>query len=137
LRRLALAALSFLYDRVIGMPLNRVDGIEPARRGQRVPVVLSQREVRAILERLRGAARLCAQLMYGSGLRVAECVALRVKDIDLDRHEIVVRGGKGGKDRRTPLARAAVPQLRGWLRDGERGFRRDERGAVLAGAAMR
>jgi integrase len=116
----ALAALTFLYDHVVGVPLGRVDAIARARQGQRVPVVLSQHEVRAILARLRDPVRLCAQLMYGSGLRVVECVTLRVKDVDLDRCEIVVRDGKGGKDRRTPLARAAVPRLRAWLRDRER-----------------
>jgi site-specific recombinase XerD len=110
----ALAALTFLYDHVIGVPLQRVDGIAPARRGQRVPVVLSQQEVRRILTRLRDPVQLCGQLMYGSGLRVVECVALRVKDVDLDRCEIVVRSGKGGKDRRDPagsVGRAWTPTV--------------------------
>lgn len=126
----ALAALTFLYDHVIGVPLQRVDGIAPARRGQRVPVVLSQQELRRILACLREPVQLCAQLMYGSGLRVVECVALRVKDVDLDRCEIVVRSGKGSKDRRTPLARAAVPRLRRWLRDRERDYRRDQKASI-------
>jgi integron integrase len=137
----ALAALTFLYDHVVGVPLGRVDAIARARQGQRVPVVLSQHEVRAILARLRDPVRLCAQLMYGSGLRVVECVTLRVTDVDLDRCEIVVRGGKGGKDRRTPLARAAVPRLRAWLRDRERDFRRDQKACIrctgLAQALLR
>ena len=126
----ALAALTFLYDRVLGIPLRRVDGITPARRGRRVPVVLSQQEVRAILARLRDPARLCAQLMYGSGLRVVECVTLRVKDVDFDRREIVVRGGKGGKDRRTPLAQTVMLPLRRWLCDGERAFHRDRKADI-------
>jgi integron integrase len=112
------------------VPVIRVDGVVPARRGHRIPAVLSQREIRAILVRLHDPARLCAQLMYGSGLRVVECVTLRVKDIDLDRREIVVRAGKGGKDRRTPLAEAAVPLLRRWLRDGQREFHRDQKSQV-------
>jgi integron integrase len=123
----ALAALTFLYDRVIGIPLGRIDGLIPARLPQRVPVVLSRREVRAVLERLPDPARLCVRLMYGSGLRVVECVTLRVKDVDLDRREIVVRNGKGGKDRRTPLAEAAVPLLHRWLRDGLKQFNRDQK----------
>jgi site-specific recombinase XerD len=68
--------------------------------------------------------------MYGSGLRVVECVTLRVKDVDLDRREIVVRGGKGGEDRRTPLAEAAVPALRRWLRKAERAFQQDRKADV-------
>jgi integron integrase len=126
----ALAALAFLYAHVVGVPLPRVDGMAPARRGKRVPTVLSQRELRAILERLRDPVRLCAQLMYGSGLRVVECVSLRVKDVDLDRCEIVVRAGKGEKDRRTPLAQSVVPRLRQWLRARERDYHRDQKAAI-------
>src|SRR6185437_7076761 len=71
--------------------------------------------------------QLCALLMYGSGLRLTECVSLRIKDIDLDRGEIVVRQGKGGKDRRTPLAEVARPYLARRLRDGLRSFQSDHR----------
>ena len=98
----ALAALLFLYGRVLGSPLPMIEDIAPTRRPWHVPVVLSQREVKLLLAALAEPARLCASLMYGSGLRVTECVGLRVKDVDLDRREIVVRGGKGNKDRRTP-----------------------------------
>ena len=87
----ALAALRFLYERVLQIPMSRVDGIIPAKRAKRVPVVLSKREIRAIFRQLNGECRLSAELMYGSGLRVRECVSLRVKDVDLDRREIVVR----------------------------------------------
>jgi integrase len=93
----ALAALTFLYDRVIERPLARIDGIQPARRSRHVPVVLSQREIQAILSHLDEPIRLCASLMYGSGLRLSECVTLRVKDIDFERREIVVRDGKGDR----------------------------------------
>ena len=78
----------------------------------RVPVVLSQREVRRLLEQLCDPARLRARLMYGGGLRLLECLTLRVKDVDRDRREIVVRDGEGAKDRRTPLAATAVVPLR-------------------------
>jgi integron integrase len=112
----ALSALKFLYEHVVRRPLAPVDGITPARRPKKVPVVLSAQEIRAILAQLKDPSRLCAMLMYGSGLRVLECVSLRIKDVDLDRREIVVRSGKGGKDRRTPLARSCVVPLRDQLK---------------------
>ena len=121
----ALAALVFLYERVLRISLPRIDGITPARRSRYVPVVLSAREVKLLLGRLRGAAQLCALIMYGSGLRLTECVSLRVKDVDLDRGEIVVRQGKGGKDRRTPLADVCKPYIARHLRDAFRAFKRD------------
>ena len=111
----ALSALKFLYAHVVRRPLAPVDGIAAARRPQKVPVVLSTQEIRSLLARLQDPSRLCAMLMYGSGLRVLECVSLRIKDVDLDRREIVVRSGKGGKDRRTPLARSCVVPLRAQL----------------------
>jgi integron integrase len=126
----ALAALTFLYDAVLRQPLERVNGIVPARRSRRVPVVLSQREVRALLGAMRDPSRLCATLMYGSGLRIRECVSLRVKDIDLDRHEIIVRQGKGAKDRRTPLPDRCVGPLRKWLAAREATHRADQRAGV-------
>lgn len=107
----ALSALAFLYAHVVGRPIGPVDDIVPAPRSRYLPVVLSQREVRAIIARLDEPSRLCVALMYGSGLRILECVSLRVKDVDLDRREIVVRGGKGGKDRRTPLSSTCVVPL--------------------------
>jgi len=107
----ALAALLFLYAHVLRRPLARVEGVVPAHRPRRLPVVLSQGEVRRLLRELEDPYRLCVELMYGSGLRVTECVRLRVKDVDLDRREIVVREGKGGKDRRVPLAIASMRPL--------------------------
>jgi integron integrase len=126
----ALAALRFLYGVVMQRPFDQVEGVAPARRSRRVPVVLSQREIRALFGRLDGVQRLCAELMYGSGLRVTECVSLRVKDVDLDRGEIVVRDGKGGKDRRTPLAERAAGPLRRWLKQRERLHIADRRASV-------
>jgi integron integrase len=108
----ALHSLLFLYKYVLKREMGLVPGLAPAKRGRRLPVVLSVSEVRAILTRMRGVPRLCASLMYGGGLRLAECTGLRVKDIDFDRVEIMVRGGKGDKDRRVPLPRLAVPALR-------------------------
>jgi integron integrase len=126
----ALAALTVLYDKVLLQPLERLDDIGPARRNRSVSVVLSPSELRSILKRLGEPARLCVALMYGSGLRISECVGLRVKDVDLDRCEIVVRAGKGGKDRRTPLADSCRAPLTRWLRDQARGFARDQRLSV-------
>ena len=126
----ALQALLFLYGQVLGTPLPRIEGIAPARRPRHVPVVLSPGEVRELLKRLPEPVRLCAMLMYGSGLRVAECVSLRVKDVDLERREIVVRGGKGNKDRRTPLAEACVAALERRFREGVADYRRDRKAGV-------
>jgi integron integrase len=126
----ALAALTFLYEAVLRRPLSRVEGITPAHRSRRLPVVLSQREVRALIAHLPSRLRLCGMLMYGSGLRVSECVSIRVKDVDLDRLEVVVRAGKGDKDRRTPLAERCVAPVRRWLDEQRALYRADQRSAV-------
>jgi len=126
----ALHALLFLYRHVLGRSLGPVVDITPAKRGRRLPTVLSFSEVRIILARMRGVPRLCASLMYGSGLRVSECMELRVKDIDFDRAEILVRCGKGDRDRRVPLPKMAVPALRVHLERTRRRFERDLRDGV-------
>jgi integron integrase len=126
----ALAALSFLYDRVLNQPLERIDGVAPARRPQHVPVVLSEDELRALLAELHGVAQLCAMLLYGSGLRVLECMRLRIKDVDIGRREIIVRDGKGGKDRRTPLAEACVSPIGVHIQARRHLFDRDRRARV-------
>ena len=127
----ARAALVFLYDVVLKAPLDGVEDVAPAQRSRYVPVVLSQREVRLLLGELALPARLCAALMYGGGLRVMECLTLRVKDIDLDRREILVRAGKGGKDRRTPLAESAVGEVRQWLGGQQARYAADRRASVF------
>jgi integron integrase len=109
----ALSALLFLYREVLGLPLGWVDDVERARKPKRLPVVFNREEARAILSQLREEAWLMASLLYGSGLRLMECVRLRVKDVDLARFEISVRDGKGGKDRLTVLpASLAAPLQR-------------------------
>ena len=127
----ALSALLFLYAHVVGRPLMRVDGIVPAHRPRRVPVVLSRNELRSILRHLREPHDLCVGLMYGSGLRLTECLRLRVKDVDLERHELVVRDGKGGKDRRTPLAQRCAGPLHEWIERPHPRFARDRRAHVI------
>jgi integrase len=106
----ALAALLFLYQQVLEMELPRLDAVR-AKRPERLPVVLSRDEVRAVLDGMAGSYRLMAGLMYGSGLRLLECCRLRVKDIDFARRQITVREGKGDKDRAVPLPRSLEPGL--------------------------
>ena len=112
----ALGALKFLYASVLRKPLDSTPEIGFAARARRLPIVLSAGEVRAVLGQLRDPERLVVSLLYGSGLRIMECVSLRVKDVDVVRREIVVRGGKGNKDRRAPLAESAVADMRRALR---------------------
>ena len=131
----ALHALLFLYRHILGRDLGLIPGLTPAKRGRRLPVVLSVGEVRSILSRMRGVARLCASIMYGSGLRLSECTQLRVKDIDFDRGEIMVRVGKGDKDRRVPLPKLALPALKVQMDRVRRQFERDLRSGVM-GAAL-
>jgi integron integrase len=108
----AMAALLFLYREVLGVPMGPPQGVEPAKRPHHVPTVLAVEQVERVLMRLDGTPRLMVSLLYGSGLRVSECCALRVKDMDLARGEVLVRGGKGSRDRRTTLPSALVPLLR-------------------------
>jgi integron integrase len=107
-----------------------VDNVRPAHVNRRIPVVLSLDEVRAVLAELSGTPRLIATLLYGSGLRLVECLSLRVKDVDFDRSELTVRAGKGGKDRRAPLPRTAVPALRDQLELAAEVFKSDLRRSV-------
>ena len=106
----ALAALLFLYRDLLEQELE-LEGVVRARTRQRVPVVLSEAAVRAVRERLDGEVALVVGLLYGSGLRLMEALRLRVKDLDLQRREITVRDGKGGKDRLTVLPQSLVPAL--------------------------
>lgn len=99
----ALAALLFLYREVLKQELPWMDEVVRAKRSRRIPVVLSGDEVRRMLSMLDGQVWLMAALLYGTGMRLMECVRLRIKDVDFDRGEIVVRNGKGAKDRRVPL----------------------------------
>jgi integron integrase len=106
----AKAALLFLYRQVLGMELEWLDGITQAKPSQHLPVVLTEQEVRALLGQLEGTYWMIAMLLYGAGLRLMEAVRLRVKDVDLARRELLVRDGKGAKDRVTVLpARLAEP----------------------------
>jgi integron integrase len=107
----ALAALLFLYRKVLGQDFPWLDDLVRAKGPSRLPVVLTRREVRALLSHLQGAPRLMATLLYGSGLRLLECCRLRVKDVDFGRSQVLVRRGKGDKDRVSVLPAAIRPEL--------------------------
>ena len=111
----ALCALLFLYREVLHDPLPWLEDIVRASRPERIPVVLTPEEVRATLAELEGVSSLVVQLLYGSGLRLLECLRLRVKDLDFARREILVRDPKGGRDRRTTLPQAVEIALRAHL----------------------
>jgi integron integrase len=128
----AQSALVFLYDRVLARSLPPLDGFASAQGGGSVPTVLSAREVRALFRELAPIPRLCAALMYGSGLRVSECVSLRVKDLDFDRSAVIVRDGKGGKDRRAPLGTRDAEAIRNHLTQVSDQFEEDTRRGIRA-----
>ena len=107
----AFSALLFLYQKVLEVDPGRIEGVIRARRPKRLPVVLTRSEVRLVLAQLMGTYRLIGQVLYGSGLRLLECLRLRVKDLDFEQGEILVREGKGDKDRRTVLPEALKPDL--------------------------
>src|SRR5450631_2196596 len=108
----ALNALVFLYREVLATPFDWLVGLERPKRRKRLPVVLSAAEVAQVLSAMKGMPGLMARLIYGSGLRVQECVELRVKDLQWPHYAILVRSGKGGKDRTTLLPRQLVSELR-------------------------
>ena len=107
----ALSALLFLYQKVLGQELPWLDGIARAKRPVRLPTVLTEAEVRRLLEALHGVKWLMASLLYGSGLRQIECLSLRVKDVNFAYRQILVRDAKGGKDRVTMLPEGLVQPL--------------------------
>lgn len=104
-------ALLFLYRDVLGIPMTIGAEAIRAKRPSRLPEVMSRAEVSALLSLLEGVHRLAGLLLYGSGLRLLECVSLRVKDVDLAERSVIVRGGKGNKDRRTVLSDVAAAGL--------------------------
>lgn len=116
----ALNAILFLYKQVLGQEIGLINGVVRAKRPERLPVVLTREEVSDVLSRLGGREWLMAGLMYGAGLRVMECLRLRVKDVDFSMNQIIVRDGKGQKDRTTPLPAAVIPALRQQLAEVQR-----------------
>ncbi len=108
----ALQAILFLYRKVMDKELAWLDDVVRAKRERRIPVVLSRQEVAAVLAALQGQYQLVGKLLYGSGLRLMECLRLRVMALDLDRQSITVHAGKGGKDRVTVLPESLLVEIR-------------------------
>lgn len=111
----ALCALLFLYRHVLNIELPWLDNLEHARRSERIPVVFTRNEVKALLAQFEGTYWLMFSLMYGAGLRLMECLRLRVKDIDYQYKQIIIRDGKGNKDRVTVLPAPLIEPLRDHL----------------------
>jgi integron integrase len=110
----ALNAVVFLYKHVIGKDPGDFSGFIRAREGLRLPVVASRAEIKAVLDRMQGRELLVARLLYGTGMRINECLGMRVQDLQFDQHRIVVHG-KGSKDRYAPLPARLEEDLRRWL----------------------
>ena len=115
----ALNAIVFLYKHVLTRPLGDITNGVRAKRPRRMPTVFSESEITRIFQHLDGRNWVIASLLYGAGLRLLECLRLRVKDVDFDRNEILVRDGKGGKDRVTLLPQAPKEHLRRCIDRGE------------------
>ncbi len=121
----ALAALLFLYREVLGIPITVGEHAVRAKRGRRLPEVMTPQEVARVLRVLTGVPKLAARLLYGSGLRLEECLSLRVKDIGFAERIILVRAGKGNKDRRTVLPDGVAADLESHLERVKRLHERD------------
>jgi integron integrase len=131
----ALNAIAFLYHQVLHREIGEINELPRARRPKHLPVVFSPDEVRKVLSNLAGTEHLMASLLYGSGLRLTECFSLRVKDLDFDRRLIVVRCGKGEKDRVTVLPQNCLPGLQRQL-DLVRDIHRRDLSVDYAGATL-
>ena len=121
----ALSALLFLYKHVLRIEVGRIEDVPRAQVPIRVPVVLSRDEVKRVMEHLTGTMWIIVVLLYGAGLRIQDCLALRVKDLDFDQHQIVVRRGKKQKDRLTILPTAVRERLQAHLGEVKRQHERD------------
>src|SRR5262249_1483047 len=111
----ALSALLFLYRYVLEKPFPHLENLIRAKRPYRLPVVMTRAEVKRVLQKLDGVHRVMAMLLYGSGMRLLECLRLRVKDIEFGLNRILVRDAKGHKDRFVPLPASVRPHLVTWL----------------------
>ncbi len=108
----ALNALVFFYDQVIQQPLGDMGGFIRAKRPKKLPVVLTQNEIHRLLEQMNGRQRLMTSLLYGTGMRLMDCVRLRVQDVDFEYRQIVIRDGKGQKDRVVPLPERLIEPIK-------------------------
>ncbi len=131
----ALNALVFFFREVLGQEPGDISAYQRAKVRSRLPVVLTRTEMLALLDRLEGTVRLMAQVMFGGGLRLMELLRLRVKDIDLERQTVVVRSGKGDKDRVTVLPETVIPGLRRHI-ERLRGLFESDRAQSLPGVYL-
>ncbi|MGO9309609.1 MAG: integron integrase [Spirochaetia bacterium] len=129
-QKLAFNSLLYLFRNVLAVPVQGLDCVVRARSGKRLPVVLSVGEVRRVLGQLQGTDRLMASLIYGAGLRLEECLSLRVKDVDFARSCLTIRCGKGNKDRETVLPLKMAAGLRGHLETARQLYESDRRNGV-------
>ncbi len=111
----ALNAIAFLYRDVLKQEMPDLDNLRRIKRYKTIPVVMSRQEVESTFKRMSGTTRLMAELIYGTGLRINECMTLRVKDIDFDLRSMTIRAAKGNKDRATLLPESLIPELRNHL----------------------
>lgn len=126
----AKAAILFLYKHVLGMELPWLSGVVTAKASRKLPVVLTVGEMEALLGAMEGVTGLVARMLYGTGMRLMECLRLRVKDVEFERLEIIVREGKGARDRVTMLPESLRKPLREHLERVEAAFRADRAGGV-------
>ena len=115
-RQQALNAIVFLYKQVLDKTLGEFAGLQWAKRSTHLPVVLTRQEVHAILSQLHGRDWIMASLLYGSGLRLTECLRLRIKDVEFENRQLIIRSGEGGKDRRTMLPESSIEPLVQYLK---------------------
>lgn len=137
----AFSALLFLFRHILDQPLDDISDAVRAQKSKRLPVVLTQTEVKSLLAEMTGVHKLMAQIIYGCGLRHIECLKLRVKDIDLERKTVIVRGGKGDKDRETVLPESIIPHIEAHLENIKVLYEKDrssnQPGVALPGALER
>jgi integrase len=126
----AVNALSYFFKQVLAVDAPDFSGFIPAKQSQRIPVVLSQSEITRLLGQTSGVTSLMMKLMYGTGMRLMECMRLRVKDVDFENGLIIVREGKGGKDRRTPLPLSLSEELKTQLTTGKKVYDLDREAGV-------
>jgi integron integrase len=124
----ALNSVVFLYRKVLKREPGNFEDFPRARKGLRLPVVASRAEVKAVLDRMSGPMLLMARLLYGTGMRINELLRLRVQDLQFDQNQIVVRAGKGDKDRYVPLPAKLIPELRLWLAARQEQYEADKAG---------
>ncbi|MFL0800616.1 MAG: integron integrase [Agarilytica sp.] len=118
----ALCALTFLYRHVLGMDLGDIGGFNFSKQPKRLPTVLSKTEVRSLISNMKGIYKTIATLLYGAGLRQNEALRLRIADINFERHELIIRNGKGNKDRITMLPEKSIEPLKTSIEDARKLF---------------